>query len=154
MLCFQKKLPLNPQQLPGNGAKIACSLPSAEDHSNIFLGVPRSNRFDLGTPRNILLRSPALGSEQAVHNQAPMLSQLYIGHNQALLMMWAQLYLHSPLITNPIQDQKDRGREVQSPLRPWMHLGMQQGIWQQWDLLEDSKLKVDLFLLYVDNQSW
>ena len=45
MLCSQKKkkLPLNPQQLPGNGAKIACLLPSAGDRSNIILGVPRSN---------------------------------------------------------------------------------------------------------------
>ena len=64
----------------------------------------------------------------AVHNQAPMLSLLYIGHNQALLMMWPQLYLHPPLITNQIQDQKNKGREV-----------------QQWDMLEDSKLKQDLF---------
>ena len=42
VLCFQK-LPLNMQQLPGNDAKIACSLPSAGDCSNIILGVPRSN---------------------------------------------------------------------------------------------------------------
>ena len=58
--------------------------------------------------------------------------------------MWPEVHLHPPLITSPIQDQKDRGREVQSPLRPWMQLRMQQDIWQQWDLLEDSK-KQDLF---------
>ena len=42
MLCFKKKLPLNIQKLPGNGAEIACSLLSAGDHSNIILEVPRS----------------------------------------------------------------------------------------------------------------
>ena len=43
-LCFApKRLPLNSQQLPSNGAKIACSLSSAGDSSNIILKVPRSN---------------------------------------------------------------------------------------------------------------
>ena len=51
MLCSKKKkkkLPLNAQQLPGNGAKIACSLPSAGDRSNIILKVPRSNHMEWG----------------------------------------------------------------------------------------------------------
>ena len=39
----KKKNPLNTQQLPGNGTKIACSLPSVGDHSNILLEVSRSN---------------------------------------------------------------------------------------------------------------
>ena len=47
MLC-SKKLPLNTQQLPGNGAKIACSLLSVGDHSNIILGVLRSNHKERG----------------------------------------------------------------------------------------------------------
>ena len=63
------------------------------------------------------------------------------------MMMWPQVHLHPLLITSPIEDQKNRGREVQSLLKPWMQLGMQQDIWQQWDLLKDSKLKQDLFFL-------
>ena len=47
VLCSQK-LPLNTQQLSSNGAKIACSLPSAGDRSNIILGVPRSNHKERG----------------------------------------------------------------------------------------------------------
>ena len=47
MLC-SKKLPLNTQQLPGNSTKIACSLPSAGDRSNIILEVPRSNHKEQG----------------------------------------------------------------------------------------------------------
>ena len=47
VLCSQK-LPLNTQQLPGNDAKIACSLPSAIDHSNIILEVSRSNHKERG----------------------------------------------------------------------------------------------------------
>ena len=47
VLCSQR-LPLNTQQLPGNSAKIACSLPSAGDRSNIILGVPRSNHKEQG----------------------------------------------------------------------------------------------------------
>ena len=43
-LCFApKRLPLNTQQLPNNGAKIACSPLRAGNRSNIILGVPRSN---------------------------------------------------------------------------------------------------------------
>ena len=47
VLCYQR-LPLNTQQLPGNSAKIACSLPSVGDRSNIILGVPRSNHKEQG----------------------------------------------------------------------------------------------------------
>ena len=48
-LCFApKRLPLNSQQLPSNGAKIACSLPSARNRSNIILGVPWSKHKEQG----------------------------------------------------------------------------------------------------------
>ena len=33
---------------PGNGAKIACSLPSVGDRSNIILRIPRSNHKEQG----------------------------------------------------------------------------------------------------------
>ena len=48
VVLYSQKLPLNTQQLLGNGTKIACSLPSTGDRSNIILGVPRSNHKEQG----------------------------------------------------------------------------------------------------------
>ena len=55
MLC-SKKLPLNTQQLPGNSTKIACSLPSAGDRSNIILEVPRSNHKEQGKFKDNIIK--------------------------------------------------------------------------------------------------
>ena len=55
VLCSQK-LPLNTQQLPGNGAKLACSLPSAGDRSNIILGVSRSNHKEQGKFKDNIIK--------------------------------------------------------------------------------------------------
>ena len=64
MLC-SKKLPLNTQQLPGNGAKIACSLLSVGDHSNIILGVLRSNHKERGKFKdNVIKKKKNLGEEE------------------------------------------------------------------------------------------
>ena len=56
VLCSQR-LPLNTQQLPGNGAKIACSFPSAGDRSNIILEVLMSNHKEQGKFKTILLNN-------------------------------------------------------------------------------------------------
>ena len=55
VLCSQK-LPLNTQQLPDNNAKIACSLPSAGDRSNIILGVPRLNHKEQGKFKDNIIK--------------------------------------------------------------------------------------------------
>ena len=55
MLC-SKKLPLNTQQLPGNSTKIAFSLPSAGDRSNIILGVLRSNHKEQGIFKDNIIK--------------------------------------------------------------------------------------------------
>ena len=56
VLCSHK-LPLITQQLLRNGSKIACSLPSAGDHSNIILRVPRSNHKERGKFKdNVILK--------------------------------------------------------------------------------------------------
>ena len=52
------------QQLLGNGTKIACSLPSVGDHSNIILGVPRSNHKERGKFKNNVIKKNNLGEEE------------------------------------------------------------------------------------------
>ena len=53
------------QQLPSNGAKIACSLPSARDHSNIILRVLRSNHKEQGKFKdNVIKKKKTLGEDE------------------------------------------------------------------------------------------
>ena len=63
VLCSQK-LPLNTQQLPGNDAKIACSLPSAIDHSNIILEVSRSNHKDWNKFKDNVIKKKTFGEDE------------------------------------------------------------------------------------------
>ena len=56
VVLYSQKLPLNTQQLLGNGTKIACSLPSTGDRSNIILGVPRSNHKEQGKFKDNIIK--------------------------------------------------------------------------------------------------
>ena len=58
-------MPLNTQQLPGNGAKIVCSLPSVGDRSNIILKVPRSNHKEQDKFKdNIILKNKTFSEDE------------------------------------------------------------------------------------------
>ena len=63
VLCSQK-LPLNMQQLPDNGTKIACLLLSVGDHSNIILRVLRSNHKELGKFKDNVIKKKTFGEDE------------------------------------------------------------------------------------------
>ena len=52
------------QQLPDNGTKIACLLPSVGDHSNIILRVLRSNHKELGKFKDNVIKKKTFGEDE------------------------------------------------------------------------------------------
>nr|POE70400.1 hypothetical protein CFP56_61893 [Quercus suber] len=60
------------------------------------------------------VNNPTVGSAQPSSNAQPTINRAQLSSTDDVTTTAPP----PPLITSPVQDQKDRGREVQSPLRP------------------------------------